>query len=123
MAVTAHFFHLAYLFGTMCLAIPGRIKAITPPLTGQMRMGKVEMGGIVKEVNLQLVPDAKENDYVLVHVGVAISIVDEDEANRSLDFLKQMNELDDLYNSMSGYELTEDDKNRHSDAIISKMMS
>ncbi len=86
-------------------------------------MGKVEMGGIVKEVNLQLVPDAKENDYVLVHVGVAISIVDEDEANRSLDFLKQMNELDDLYNSMSGHELTEEDKNRQSDAIISKMMS
>ena len=86
-------------------------------------MGKVEMGGIFKEVNLQLVPDAKENDYVLVHVGVAISIVDEDEANRSLDFLKQMNELDDLYNSMSGHELSEDDKNRQSDAIISKMMS
>ncbi len=51
----------------MCLAIPGRVKSIEPFKEGVMRMGKVEMGGIVKEINLQLVPDAKEDDYVLVH--------------------------------------------------------
>lgn len=89
----------------MCLAIPGRIKSIEPFKEGFMSMGKVEMGGIVKEVNLQLVPEAKENDYVLVHVGVAISVVDEEEAKSSLEFLKQMNELDELYNSPTEKEM------------------
>jgi len=83
----------------MCLAIPGKIKSIEPYKEGHMRMGKVELGGIFKEINLQLVPDATINDYVLVHVGVAISIVDEEEAKSSLEFLKQMNELDELYNN------------------------
>ncbi len=85
-------------------------------------MGKVELGGIVKEVNLQLVPDAKENDYVLVHVGVAISIVDEEEAKSSLEFLKQMDELDELYNSPPETEMSKDDRIKQGDAIISKMM-
>ena len=88
-----------------------------------MRMGRVDLGGILKEVNLQLVPDAKENDYVLVHVGVAISIVDEEEANRSLDFLRQMNELDELYNSPTGEEMSQEEMDRQGDTIISKMMS
>ena len=48
----------------MCLAIPGRIKSIEPFKEGYMRMGKVEMGVIIKEINLQLLPDALENDYV-----------------------------------------------------------
>lgn len=85
-------------------------------------MGKVELGGIVKETNLQLVPDAQENDYVLVHVGVAISIVDEEEAKRSLQFLQQMNELDELYNTPPEEELTKDEIAKQGDAIISKMM-
>lgn len=86
-------------------------------------MGKVEMGGIVKDINLQLVPDAKENDYVLVHVGVAISIVDEEEATASLDFLKQMNELDELYNNSAVEGITKEEKEKQGDAIISKMIS
>lgn len=88
-----------------------------------MRMGRVELGGIVKEVNLQLVPEATENDYVLVHVGVAISLIDEEEANRSLDFLRQMNELDDLYNAPTGEHMTQEDIDRQGDLIISKMMA
>ena len=110
----------------MCLAIPGRIKSIEPFKEGYMRMGKVELGGIVKEINLQLVPDAKEDDYVLVHVGVAISIVDEEEAKSSLEFLKQMDELDELYNSSedpSGIPVTTEERVKQGDAIISKMMS
>jgi len=107
----------------MCLAIPGRIRSINPFQEGHMRMGRVDLGGILKEVNLQLVPDAKENDYVLVHVGVAISIVDEEEANRSLDFLRQMNELDELYNSPTGEEMSQEEMDRQGDTIISKMMS
>ncbi len=106
----------------MCLAIPGRVKSIEPFKEGVMRMGKVEMGGIVKEINLQLVPDAKEEDYVLVHVGVAISIVDEEEAKASLDFLNQMNELDELYNNTAQEGLTKEERVIQGDAIISKML-
>ncbi len=91
-------------------------------------MGKVELGGIVKEINLQLVPDAKENDYVLVHVGVAISIVDEAEAKSSLEFLQQMNELDELYNSPTDepfdeLRMTKEERIKMGDAIISKIHS
>lgn len=112
----------------MCLAIPGRIKSIEEHKEGYMRMGKVELGGIVKEINLQLVPDAKENDYVLVHVGVAISIVDEEEAKSSLEFLQQMNELDELYNSpeeesFDKLRMTQEERVKQGDAIISKMTS
>lgn len=82
----------------MCLAIPGRIKSIETK-EGYMRMGKADIAGITKEINLELVPEAKVNDYVLIHVGVALSIVNEEEANSTLEFLKQMNELDELYNS------------------------
>jgi len=107
----------------MCLAIPGRIKSIETLKEGYMRMGKVELGGIVKEINLQLVPDAKENDYVLVHVGVAISIVDEEEARNSLEFLKQMNELDELMNTPQQNELTEEELAKKESDIISKLNS
>jgi hydrogenase expression/formation protein HypC len=109
----------------MCLAIPGKIKTIEAK-EGQMRMGKVDIGGIVKEVNLQLVPDAVEEDYVLIHVGVAISIVDEAEAKRTLAFLEQMNELDEIYNSPSLEETPAEEeevmKQKIND-IISKMNS
>ena len=82
----------------MCLAIPGKIKSMEDFKEGYMRTGKVDFAGIIKEINLELVPDAKLNDYVLVHVGVALSIIDEEEANSSLKFLQQMNDLDELYN-------------------------
>ena len=61
----------------MCLAIPGKIKSIESQYGGMVRMAKVSFGGIIKEASLEMVPKAKEGDYVLVHVGVAISIVDE----------------------------------------------
>lgn len=83
----------------MCLAIPGKIVSIEPRQEGVMQTGKVEMGGIIKEVNLHLVPDAGVNDYVLVHVGVALSIVDEEEANRTLEFLMKTDELNELYDA------------------------
>lgn len=79
----------------MCLAVPGKITTITDdqPLT---RRGKVEFGGIVKEVNLAFVPDAGVGDYVVVHVGFAISKVDAAEAARVFDYLRQMDELGEL---------------------------
>jgi hydrogenase expression/formation protein HypC len=77
----------------MCLAIPGRILTIAgdDPFT---RTGKVSFGGVLKEVNLAYVPEAKVDDYVIVHVGFAISIVAEAEANCVFDYLRQMDELE-----------------------------
>jgi len=79
----------------MCLAIPGKITRIDDqdPL---LRTGKVSFGGVVKEINLAYVPEAKVGDYVLVHVGFAISVIDEEEAQRVFEYLEQMEELDEL---------------------------
>jgi hydrogenase expression/formation protein HypC len=80
----------------MCLAIPGKIISITNQLDETFRQGKVSFGGIMKEVNLCMVPEAQVNDYVLVHVGVAIGIIDEEEARITFEYLKQMGEVDEL---------------------------
>ena len=73
----------------MCLAIPGKILEIKgdDPL---MRTGRVSFGGLVKEVNLAYTPEANVDDYVLVHVGFAISAIDEAEAQRLLEYLDQL---------------------------------
>ena len=81
---------------TMCLAIPGKITSIDTQLDATFRLATVNFGGIVKAVNLTMVPEAKIGDYVLVHVGVAISIVDEEEARKTFSYLKQMGEVDEL---------------------------
>lgn len=80
----------------MCLAIPGKIKTIESQMDGMLRMAKVQFGGITKEASLEMVPQAKEGDYVLVHVGVAISVVNEEEAKKTFEFLKEAGELDEL---------------------------
>lgn len=80
----------------MCLAIPGKIKTIETQMDGLVRMAKVQFGGISKEASLEMVPQAKEGDYVLVHVGVAISVVNEEEAKKTFEFLKEAGELDEL---------------------------
>jgi hydrogenase expression/formation protein HypC len=80
----------------MCLAIPGKILSITNQLDETFRYGRVSFGGIIKEVNLCMVPEANLGDYVLVHVGVAISIVDEAEAQVTFDYLKQIGDLAEL---------------------------
>lgn len=80
----------------MCLAIPGKIRSIESQYDGMVRMAKVQFGGIVKEASLEMVPNAKEGDYVLVHVGVAISIVDEEEAQKTFSYLEQIGEIDEL---------------------------
>jgi hydrogenase expression/formation protein HypC len=78
----------------MCLAIPGKILEISAQLDDTFRTGKVSFGGICKEVNLRMVPDAQPGDYVLVHVGVAISKVDEEEAAKVFSYLQEMGELE-----------------------------
>jgi hydrogenase expression/formation protein HypC len=79
----------------MCLAIPGKILSIddADPV---FRQGKVNFGGIVKQVNLAYVPEAKIDDYVLVHVGFAISVVDEEEAMQVFEYLRQIGELAEI---------------------------
>ena len=79
----------------MCLAVPGKIMTIEEgdPL---LRRGRVNFGGIVKDVNLGYVPEAKVGDYVIVHVGFAISTVDEEEAERVFEYLREMDELGEL---------------------------
>ena len=76
----------------MCLAIPGKILEIDTSVSPVM--GKVSFGGIKKEVCLELVPEAKIGNYVIVHVGFAISMMDEDEAQETLALIKQMTKLE-----------------------------
>lgn len=80
----------------MCLAIPGRIQSIESLHDGMVSMAKVKFGSITKEASLEMVPQAKTGDYVLVHVGVAISIVDEEEAKKTFEYLSQIGEIDEL---------------------------
>lgn len=80
----------------MCLSIPGKLIEITAELDETFRVGRVSFDGVIKEVSLTLVPEAKLNDYVLVHVGAAISVVDEEEAKKTFELLKQLGELHDL---------------------------
>jgi hydrogenase expression/formation protein HypC len=81
----------------MCLAIPGKIISLEQVADQVFSIGKVSFGGITRQVNLSMVPDAVIGDYVLVHVGVAISKVDEAEAMQTFEYLKQMGELDELH--------------------------
>ncbi len=80
----------------MCLAIPGKINSIELQYDGKVRMAKVNFGGIVKEASLEMLPEAEIGDYVLVHVGVAISKVDEEEAHKTFKYLKEIGDLGDL---------------------------
>ena len=79
----------------MCLAIPGKIASISGD-DPMLRTGKVDFGGILKEANLAYVPEAKVGDYVIVHVGFAISRVDEAEARQVFEYLREMEELGEL---------------------------
>jgi len=78
----------------MCLAIPGKV-VDTFDQHG-MRMAKVQFGGITRESCLEYVPDTKVGEYVLVHVGFAISKVDEEEAQRTYQLLEEMDQLTEL---------------------------
>jgi len=77
----------------MCLAVPGKLLSITGE--DVLRSGSVSFGGINKQVSLAYVPEAKVGDYVIVHVGFAISIVEESEARQTFEYLKQMGELEE----------------------------
>jgi hydrogenase expression/formation protein HypC len=78
----------------MCLAIPGRIASLTgeDPLT---RTAKIDFGGVLKEASLAYVPEAHVGDYVIVHAGFALSLVDEAEAQKVFEYLKEIQRLNE----------------------------
>lgn len=78
----------------MCLAIPGKVVEVFEQRG--MKMGKVQFGGIVREACLEYVPETVAGEYVLVHVGFAISKVDEEEARRTYEILQEMDQLTEL---------------------------
>ena len=73
----------------MCLAIPGRIETLSES-DALSRHGRVNFGGITRDVNLSLVPEAGIGDYVIVHVGVALSRLDEEAARRTLEDISKL---------------------------------
>ena len=85
----------------MCLGVPGRIEELRDDELG-MGMGRVSFGGIVKDVCLASLPEAQVGDYVLVHVGFGLSVIDEEEARRTTETLATMGELAELRASDGG---------------------
>jgi hydrogenase expression/formation protein HypC len=77
----------------MCLSIPGKIMEIYND--GSLLMGKIDFGGVLKEVCLDYVPEAQKGQYVLIHVGFAISVLNEEEAQETLSVLREMAALDE----------------------------
>lgn len=78
----------------MCLAIPGKITEMINDIDDIFRSARVSFDGVMKEVNLSMVPEARIGDYVLVHVGSAISVVDEAEAAATLEALRKLGEAE-----------------------------
>jgi hydrogenase expression/formation protein HypC len=78
----------------MCLAVPGKVVEITGE--GELRMGKVDFAGVQRQACLAYVPEAQLGDYVLVHVGFAISRIDEKQAMETLEALREIGELGGL---------------------------
>ena len=79
----------------MCLAIPGKIVSVSGD-DAIFRQGKIDFGGIAREVSLAYVPEARVGDYVIVHAGFALHTLDEKEANQVFEYLQQMGELGEL---------------------------
>lgn len=78
----------------MCLAVPGRIVERSTAIGGALASGVVEFDGLRRQVCLELVPEASVGAYVIIHAGIAISTMDTTEAERLLQHLREMNELD-----------------------------
>lgn len=78
----------------MCLAVPGKV--VETYRETDLLMGKIDFGGVAKRACLEYVPEVKIGQYVIVHAGFALSAIDEAEAARIFDYLRQMQELDEL---------------------------
>jgi hydrogenase expression/formation protein HypC len=77
----------------MCLGIPGKIIEVYE--SSGLPMGKIDFGGVIKEACLAYVPEAKVGDYTIVHVGFALNVIDEEEAQKTLDLLSEIGALDE----------------------------
>ncbi len=72
----------------MCLGVPGKIVEVYE--SNELKMGKIDFGGVIRESCLEYVPDANVGEYVIVHVGFAISLLSEEEANETLELLREI---------------------------------
>jgi hydrogenase expression/formation protein HypC len=84
----------------MCLSIPGKITEIYED--GSLIMGKVDFGGVLKEVCLDYVPEAQMGQYVLIHVGFAISVLDDEEAQARLDTIREIENFEEELSADDG---------------------
>jgi len=77
----------------MCLAVPGKVISIdrTDP---ELKMAKVDFSGVTREISVQWLPEVREGDYILAHVGVALNIINEEEARETLRLLRELGEAD-----------------------------
>jgi hydrogenase expression/formation protein HypC len=80
----------------MCLAVPGKVVSVIEEEGLNFRRGKVDFGGVLKEVCLAYTPEATVGNYVLVHVGFSLSVVDEAEAQKIFESLREMEQLEEL---------------------------
>jgi hydrogenase expression/formation protein HypC len=85
----------------VCLGVPGKVLSVEENAQG-MIMGTVSFAGVNKEICLAYVPEAKPDDYVIVHAGFAISIINEQEAAETFEILRRMGELADLEDAGEG---------------------
>lgn len=90
----------------MCLAIPGKIISIRDTEDPLFKSGKVSFDGVLRDINFAAVPEAKVGEYVLVHVGMALSVIDEKEALKTLEYFK---EIDELNNEIDNNSLSDPD--------------
>jgi len=77
----------------MCLAVPGKILSIDES-NPDLKMARVDFSGVVKEICVQWLPEAGEGDYILAHVGMALNVLDEDEALETLRLLRELSEVE-----------------------------
>lgn len=80
----------------MCLAVPGKLVSILEGADALQRRGKVDFGGVKKDISLAFTPEAEVGSYVLVHVGFALSVIDEEEAHKIFEHLREMQELGEI---------------------------
>ena len=78
----------------MCLAVPGKVVSIDES-NPELRMAKVDFSGIMKEVSVQWLPEVKVGDYILSHTGMALNILDEEEAMETLRLLRELGDVSD----------------------------
>jgi hydrogenase expression/formation protein HypC len=85
----------------MCLAIPGRVIQIDSAVDPSFRMATVDFTGITKSISLSLTPEAQVGDYVLVHVGFALTVISEEEARKTIAFLETVTARDEIRRELS----------------------